>query len=128
MSRLMEYKGYHAGIEYDEDDEIFVGKVIGIADSLNFHGTTVSELKEAFHQSVDNYFELCRAVGKKPEKEYTGSFNIRTSPELHRKMCIAAAGEGISLNQFVNNALEKSVKKRPAQKPAAKSGGTSAGV
>lgn len=123
MSSLMEYKGYRAKIGYDEDDGIFVGEVIGIADSLNFHGTAVDELKTAFHQSIDNYLAICKAVGKQPEKEYSGSFNIRTSPELHKKMCIAAANEGISLNQFVNNALEKSLNKRPAQKR-----GTSGGV
>ena len=45
MSKMMEYNGYHAQIEYDADDEIFVGKVYGITDSLNFHGTSVSELE-----------------------------------------------------------------------------------
>ena len=49
MSKMMEYNGYHAQIEYDADDEIFVGKVFGLADSLNFHGTSVSELEDMFH-------------------------------------------------------------------------------
>lgn len=57
MSEMIEYKGYHAQIKYDSDDEIFVGKVDGIVDSLNFHGTSVTELEEMFHQSIDNYLE-----------------------------------------------------------------------
>ena len=40
MKQLMQYKSYRAKIEYDAEDNIFVGKVIGINDSLNFHGTT----------------------------------------------------------------------------------------
>ena len=36
MNSMLEYKGYHATIEFDADDDIFVGKVFGIADSLNF--------------------------------------------------------------------------------------------
>ena len=28
MSSILEYKGYHASIEYDAEDNIFVGEVI----------------------------------------------------------------------------------------------------
>ena len=109
MSKMMEYKGYHAQIEYDSEDELFVGKVFGIVDSLNFHGTSVTELEDMFHQSIDNYLQMCAEVGKKPDKEFKGSFNIRISPELHRGISIQAAQEGMSLNQFVSRALEKSL-------------------
>ena len=76
MSKMMEYNGYHAQIEYDADDELFVGKVYGIADSLNFHGTSVAELEEMFHQSIDNYLLMCAETGKTPETEFKGSFNV----------------------------------------------------
>ena len=69
MSKMMEYKGYHAQIEYDNKDEIFVGKVFGIIDSLNFHGTSEAELEEMFRQSIDNYLEMCERVGNSPEIE-----------------------------------------------------------
>ena len=88
MSSMLEYKGYHATVEYDAEDDIFVGEVFGIADSLNFHGTSVEELKAMFRQSIDNYLELCKQIGKNPEKEFRGSFNVRISPELHRKTII----------------------------------------
>lgn len=66
----MEYKGYHAKFEYDRNDNIFVGEVCGIADSLNFHGSTIGELTEMFHQSIDNYLELCKTANKLPEKAH----------------------------------------------------------
>ena len=109
MSKMMEYKGYHAQIEYDSEDELFVGKVYGIVDSLNFHGTSVTELEEMFHRSIDNYLQMCAEVGKKPDKEFKGSFNVRISPELHRGISIQAAQEGLSLNQYVSRALENSL-------------------
>ena len=28
MSSMLEYKGYHASVEYDAEDNIFVGEVI----------------------------------------------------------------------------------------------------
>ncbi len=109
MSKMMEYQGYHARIEYDADDGIFVGKVYGIADSLNFHGCSVSELETMFHQSIDNYLAMCKETGKSPDKEFKGSFNVRISPELHREISLQAAQEGITLNQYVLKALENSL-------------------
>ena len=50
MKNILEYKGYHAKIEFSSDDNIFIGSVIGINDSLNFHGTTVDELPLYFSQ------------------------------------------------------------------------------
>ncbi len=54
---ILEYKGYHAKIEYDADDKIYVGKVIGITDQVCFHGESVEEAKKMFEQSVENYEE-----------------------------------------------------------------------
>ena len=108
MNKMMEYKGYHAQVEYDADDGLFVGKVYGISDSLNFHGTSVAELEAMFHQSIDNYLQMCAEAGKHPDKEFKGSFNVRISPDLHRRISINAAQEGITLNQYVVRALEGS--------------------
>lgn len=109
MNKMMEYKGYHAKVEFDAEDEIFVGEVYGITDSLNFHGSSVAELDEMFHQSIDNYLEMCAKYGKIPDKEFKGSFNVRISPKLHRQISLQAAKEGMSLNQYVVKALEKSL-------------------
>lgn len=105
---MLEYKGYHASIEYDAEDNIFVGEVFGITDSLNFHGTTVAELKEMFSQSIDNYLEMCSNIGKNPDKEFRGTFNVRIPPELHKKVALAASTQKITLNQYVSKAIERS--------------------
>ena len=36
----MTYKGYTARVEYDERDNIFVGRVLGIRTIISFHGKT----------------------------------------------------------------------------------------
>lgn len=82
MNSMLEYKGYHATITYDADDELFVGEVFGIADSLNFHGSSIEELKQTFAHSIDNYLDLCKQVGKVPEKEFKGSFNVRIPSDI----------------------------------------------
>ena len=111
MGNLMEYKGYHARVEYDADDKIFVGNVFGISDSLNFHGTNVNELEDMFHQSIENYLDLCEKIEKKPDKEFKGSFNVRISQELHKKVALEAEKENMTLNQYVKFSLEKSFEK-----------------
>ena len=103
---LMEYKNYHAKIDYDQEDQIFVGHVIGINDSINFHGGSVAELTEQFHNAVENYLVYCKKAGKEPEKEYKGSFNIRIKPEQHRRLALHAASEGITINQLVARAID----------------------
>lgn len=110
MKRMLSYKGYHAKIEFDADDMIFVGEVFGIQDSLNFHGTSIVELEEMFHQSIDNYLEMCAFLGKSPDKEYKGSFNVRINPDLHRKASEKAQQMGITLNQYVETAIIEAVR------------------
>ena len=117
MNSMLEYKGYHATIEFDADDDIFVGTVFGIADSLNFHGSSIPELKKMFEQCIDNYLELCEKIGKAPEKEFKGSFNVRISPELHRKVALAAANQKITLNQYIVKAIMQSFEEGVSENP-----------
>lgn len=109
MKNLLEYRGYHARIELSEEDNCFVGSVMGINDSLHFHGQTVAELKEAFQVCIDDYLEMCKAFGKTPEKEYKGSFNIRIPPELHKQLELAAAESGTTLNQYISKLLSSRI-------------------
>ena len=55
----LSYKSYTAKIEFDPDDNILFGNIIGIRDTVGFHGESVSELKDAFHEAVDFYLESC---------------------------------------------------------------------
>lgn len=55
---------------------------------------------------MDDYLEFCKEVGKIPEKEYKGSFNIRIRPELHRALAVAAFKADESINRTVEKAIE----------------------
>ena len=112
MSNTLEYKGYVGSVEFSEADGLFFGKVMGIRGLLSYEGTTAKELIEDFHRAVDDYLALCEAQGTTPEKAYKGSFNIRISPDLHKKAVICAAAQQMSLNRFVERALERSVAER----------------
>lgn len=106
MNSLMEYKGYHAKIEFSAEDSIFFGRIIGINDVIVFDGENVSELETMFHESVDDYIAMCEEMGVAPDKEYKGTFNIRVTPDLHKRAALAAEDQGITLNQLVVNSIE----------------------
>ena len=107
MKDLMMYKDYIGSVHYSTEDEIFYGKIEGINDSISYEGSSVSELKAAFEEAVEDYLELCNLNGKVPEKMYKGSFNIRIRPELHKQAVQRAIIEGKSLNQYVEEAIEQ---------------------
>ena len=110
----MNHKGYTARIEYDDDDEIFFGQILGIRDFVSFHADSVSELKLAFQESVDDYLETCKKIGKEPNKPYSGKLMFRVQPELHAGAARAASLEGKSLNQWAEEVLSEAVKRRSA--------------
>ena len=111
MKDILTYKEYIGSVHFNAEDEVFYGKIEGIEDLISFEGSSVGELKEAFKDSVDDYLELCRKAGKKTEKSYKGSFNVRISPEIHKKAKLIALRKGISLNQFIQKAVEDEVVK-----------------
>ena len=53
--KLMKYKDYIGSIEYSEEDEIFFGEIQGIDSIVGYGGETISELKEVFRESVDEF-------------------------------------------------------------------------
>jgi predicted HicB family RNase H-like nuclease len=107
MKNILEYNGYKAIIVFEPDDDCFVGHLAGINDIIGFHGNSVDELKAAFRESVDDYIETCREIGKPPERPFSGKVMFRIAPEIHAKAALAAQSEGVSLNQWAERALEK---------------------
>lgn len=113
MNDILEYKNYYAAVHFNADDEVFHGKIIGINDLVSFEGTTVKQLKAAFHEAVEDYLETCLELGKEPEKTYKGSFNVRIPSELHREAARHAALKNMSLNDFVRYAIDYLIHKAP---------------
>lgn len=110
MSNTMEYKGYLGSVEFSEADALLFGKVMGVRALISYEGETARELIQGFHAAVDDYLALCAAEGIEPEQAYKGSFQVRISPELHKKAVITAAAQQISLNSFVENSIKQAVR------------------
>ncbi|MBR1688329.1 MAG: type II toxin-antitoxin system HicB family antitoxin [Prevotella sp.] len=107
----MKYRGYTGSVEYSEEDNCLFGKVLGMnKDHITYEGTDVNTLRRDFEGAVDDYLASCAARGVAPRKPYSGSFNVRITPEIHSAIAALAQQAGITINAFVRNALEKEVK------------------
>jgi predicted HicB family RNase H-like nuclease len=109
MKNVMKYKEFLGTVNFDSKDNVFYGKVEGINSLVTFEGKSVDELILAFETSVDDYIKLCESQNKPPLKSCKGSFNVRIKPALHRKLLEQSTIKGISLNQLVEDILEKGI-------------------
>jgi predicted HicB family RNase H-like nuclease len=106
---MMEYKGYLARTEFDDEANIFHGEVINIRDVITFQGKSVGELRRAFEDSVEDYLAFCAERGEEPDKPFSGRFTVRLSPEQHRKIILAAEKAGKDIEVWVEEALAQAV-------------------
>jgi len=106
---VLTYKGFIGSVHFSAQDNIFFGKIEGINDLITFEGDNVMELKNAFSYVVDEHIKDCERENIPVEKSYKGSFNLRLTPDLHRRAAITAKANGTTLNSFVKNAIERNL-------------------
>lgn len=107
MKDLIKYKGFVGSVHYASEDRVFYGKVEGVNDLITFEGSTVDELEEGFRYMVEEHMKDCLKKNLPVEKSYKGNLNIRLSPEIHKKAAYNASMRGISLNQYINEAIKR---------------------
>ena len=108
-NNILEYKGYHTKIVFNSADFVLRGKIEGINDLVDFECEDVKDVEKEFHAAVDDYLQFCEEVGKTPEKEYKGTFNVRIDPALHKKLANIAMKNGDTLNASVEKAISSYV-------------------
>ncbi len=106
MKDRIKYKGFIGSVHYANEDRVFYGKVEGVNDLITFEGSTVNQLEEGFKYMVDEHIKDCTKKNIPLERSYKGNLNIRLSPELHKKAAHNAAMRGVSLNQYINDAIK----------------------
>lgn len=109
MKNTLQYKGYFSKIEYSVEDRVLYGKIEGIKDLVNFESESIENIEQEFKNAVDDYLELCKELNQEPDKAYSGTFNVRISPSLHRTLAMNAIKEGESLNSMVEKAIDSFV-------------------
>lgn len=109
--KTLNYKDYIGSIEVSEEDNCLYGKVLNLPcdTAITYEGETVQGLREDFMNAIDDYIAYCEQAGVSPRKSYTGTLNIRISPETHNRIAILAKKAGISINRFIRQILDEQV-------------------
>jgi predicted HicB family RNase H-like nuclease len=104
----MTYKGYTAKIEYSAVDGCLIGRVSDIHDIIAFHGNSVSEIKEAFEGSINDYLDFCEELGQAPQKPFSEKIVLNMPQDLYARLTDKAKVDGKSIDNLVIEALNQS--------------------
>lgn len=107
---MLKFKNYLAKLEYDEEIEMFRGVVINTSSHIDFYSDTVAGLKDEFKKSVETYLEVCREHGIRPDRPFSGKFNLRLGSALHAAASACAEMSGATLNQWVKQIVAREAK------------------
>lgn len=109
MKNVLEYKDFIGSVECSLEDKILYGKILYVNGLITYEANTIDDLITEFQIAVDDYIEFCQEQGVDAYKSFNGKFNVRISPEIHKKASLLAAKQGISLNAFVSKAIENEI-------------------
>ena len=109
MNNTMTIKGYTAVISFDSDTAQFRGEFSGLNGGAEFYGASVEALRKEGARSLQTFLDVCKEQDIEPHKNFSGKFVVRVSAPLHARVSEAAAAAGVSLNQWVQAALEREV-------------------
>ncbi|RKF08081.1 type II toxin-antitoxin system HicB family antitoxin [Oceaniradius stylonematis] len=104
---MKRYRGFVPDIWWEEDDAAFHGRVSNVSDMIHFSAGSMTELQNAFEDSVDDYLEFCAEKGIEPKKPYSGRLALRLDPEVHAMADEAAKRTGRSLNQWIMDTVSE---------------------
>lgn len=117
---MLEYKGYIGRVDFNNDSDCFHGEVINTKDVITFQGNTAKQLQKAFKESIEDYLAFCSERGESPDRPFSGKFNVRLDPEIHKKAYLAATLAEQSLNTWVAQAILKESNPQPLPKKGQK--------
>jgi predicted HicB family RNase H-like nuclease len=96
---------YTYRVEWSEGDGVHIARCLEFA-SLAAHGDTavkaLSEIEKVVAESIKWMEEENEPV---PEpfglKKFKGNLTLRVPPEIHKRLVIKSAEEGVSINQYI---------------------------
>jgi predicted HicB family RNase H-like nuclease len=109
MKNIMIINDYKAKIDFDPEIAMFRGEFIGLNGGADFYAKSIDELRIEGQISLNVFLDICREKNIEPRKEYSGKFNLRVDPAIHKRLVEEATSNGKSLNQTVSEILESSL-------------------
>lgn len=108
---MVDPKHYTYRVIWSAEDGEFVGLCAEFPSLSHLDDTQTSALEGITRLIADVVAEM-QATGETPpapiaDREYSGRFQVRITPDLHRRLAIRAAETNVSLNRIVSDQLAK---------------------
>ena len=103
---MIHYKHYTYRITWSQEDKEYVGLCTEFP-SLSYLSKDQIEALDGITQVVKHVIDDMQALGEKlpeplSEKNFSGKFQIRIPPEMHRLLTLLSSEQGMSLNRYIN--------------------------
>jgi len=100
-------------VEWSEEDQCYIGTCPGLMFG-GVHGDDEAKVYRELCKVVEEWIEIIEEDGEPlppatAGKEYSGKFNLRVGPDLHKKLAIAAIKEKKSLNSYCAEKLSNAI-------------------
>lgn len=106
LVKSLTYKNHTASVKYSAEDGHYIGHIAGINDIAGFQFDSMAEAEKTFRESVDDYLDACREVGKNPDKPIR-TLSLRMPPKVHASVAIAAKCQGQSISRRATDVLRR---------------------
>ena len=112
---------YTIELQHDQEEGWFVR--VKELRGCTSQGDTAEEALYMIQDAMLAWLEVALEDGlpipePRPEEDYSGKFVVRVPRSLHRELVEHAEREGVSLNQYINVALARSVGRESPANPA----------
>ena len=106
---MVDHKHYTYRVTWSEEDGEYVALCAEFP-SLSYldakQSAALKGLTELVGEVIEDMLESGEEIPKPfSDKEYSGRFNLRMTPFIHRNLAIEAAELGVSLNRHINSKL-----------------------
>ena len=105
----MNSKQYAYRVIWSEEDQEFVGLCAEFPSLSWLDKDQEAALRGIVALVKDTVVDMEAGGEKIPAplalQKYSGKFQVRTTPEMHRQLALQAAEAGVSLNRFINSRL-----------------------
>ncbi len=107
MNNIINIKGHTAVISFDPDLNQFRGEFTGLNGGADFYAGGVDALRKEGARSLKTFLAVCPERRIEPYKNFSGKFVVHVPASLHARVTEAANAAGMSLNQWVQQTLER---------------------
>lgn len=109
MKNVMKFGEYDAVISFDPEIQLFRGEFVGLNGGADFYADSIENLRKEGETSLRVFLDFAKEKNIQPKKQFSGKLVLRLKPEIHQKYKLLASAKNISLNQLLNETLEKAV-------------------